>query len=67
METEDLQKAVAAFLICFGQGLPPQLKSSIRQRCEVLAEQIESGGEPTVGKLLRGLADAFDTHPPPSH
>jgi hypothetical protein len=64
-DTQDLQKALASFLICFGAGMPDELKSSIRSRCEALADQIEYGGEPNVGKLLRGLAQAFDSQIPP--
>lgn len=66
-DAQELQKAFASFLICFGAGMPAELKSSIRSRCETLADQIERGGEPNVGKLLRGLAQAFDAQIPPMH
>lgn len=59
METEDLYKAISAFLMCFGQGLPDELKSRIHQRAIGLAHEIENGGEPNVAKFLTGLADGF--------
>lgn len=59
MKTEDLQKALGAFLICFGQGLPAQLRESIRARAYLMAEEIARNGEPNVARLTRGLADAL--------
>lgn len=59
MKTEELNKALGAFLICFGQGLPAELKSSIRDRAYLMAEEIDRNGEPNVAMLTRGLADAL--------
>lgn len=56
---DDLYRAMAAFLICFGQGLPDNLKQSINQRAQMMADEIEHGGEPNVAKLTRGLADSL--------
>lgn len=66
---DDMQKAMGAFLICFGQGLPATLKESIRQRTHELADRIEHGGEPTVAMLAKGFADALAgaNLPPPKH
>lgn len=64
METEDLYKAMAAFLMCFGQGLPDELKQRIQQRAVALANDIGNGGEPNVAKLTIGLADALLARPP---
>lgn len=61
---EDLYKAMAAFLMCFGQGLPVALKQQIRDHAYALADDIERGGEPTVAKMARGFADALVTEPP---
>lgn len=67
--TDDLNKGIAAFLMCFGAGLPATLKASIRDRTYALADQIEHGGEATVARLARGFADALNiAHPtPPTH
>lgn len=69
LSTEDLQKGIAAFLMCFGQGLPDPLKQSIRDRTHQLAGQIERGGEPTVARIAKALADALVVphQPPPTH
>lgn len=56
---DDLYKALAAFLICFGQGLPKELKESINQRVMLMADEIERGGEPNVARLTRGLGDSL--------
>lgn len=64
---EEINRALGAFLLCFGAGLPKPLKQSIRARCHALSEQIENAGEPNVAKLARGYADALTgQHPPPS-
>lgn len=57
LSTEELQKGIGAFLMCFGKGLPDPLKQSIRKRTYALALKIETGGEPTVANLARGFAD----------
>lgn len=59
MTAEELNKALAAFLIAFGATLPAELAQRIRQRTEDLADDIERGGEPNVARLARGLADAL--------
>ena len=64
MDIEDLHKALGAFLICFGQGLPNEIKTKIRDRTYFLAQQIEHGGEPTVASIARGLADSLLEKPP---
>lgn len=66
---DDITKALGAFLICFGQGLPAPLKQQIRDRCYQMAEQIEKNGEPTVARLARGYGDCLTgTYlPPASH
>ncbi len=65
---DEINRALGAFLLCFGAGLPAPLKQSISDRCYALAELIESGGEPNVAKLARGYADALtgQNQPPPS-
>lgn len=67
--TEEINRALGAFMLCFGAGLPDTLKQSIRQRCYTLAEQIEHGGEPNVARLARGYADALTgmIQMPPRH
>lgn len=69
MTTEELQKALGAFLMCFGAGLPKELKDNIKARTYAVADQIDHGGEPNVAKLARELADALAAphQPPPSH
>ncbi len=65
---EELNQAMAAFLMCFGAGLPDPLKASIRERALDLADQIARGGEPTVARLTKGFADALcAVHPPANH
>lgn len=66
---DDLFKALSAFLICFGQELPAQVKDKINQRCKNLAADIVYNGEPNVGKLLECLGDALVTEIPkrPNH
>lgn len=59
MNDSDLYKALSAFLICFSTGLPKELKNNITQRCFLMADEIENGGETNVATLLRGLADSF--------
>ncbi len=67
--TDELHRALGAFLTCFGAGLPDTLRESIRTRAYAVAEQIERGGEPNVGTLTRSLADALNSvhRTPPSH
>ncbi len=69
ISAEELHKGIAAFLMCFGAGLPAALKASIRDRTYTLADQIEHGGKATVARLARGFADALaiDAPMPPSH
>jgi hypothetical protein len=64
MKTEELNKALGAFLICFGQGLPAELKDRIRDRTYLMAEEIARNGEPNVAMLARGLADALSERLP---
>lgn len=63
MDNEDLYRGMAAFLMCFGAGLPENLKAGIRQRTHALAEQMERGGETTPARIARGLADALAGSP----
>jgi len=66
MKTEDLNKAIAAFFIAFGQSLPATLALRIQQQVSELAEQMARGGEPNVAKLTKGFGDALaQTHRPP--
>lgn len=64
MKTEELNKALGAFLICFGQGLPAELKDRIRDRTYQMADEIERNGEPNVAMLARGLAAALSERLP---
>lgn len=57
LSTEDLQKGIAAFLMCFGMSLPQAAKDQIRRDTYALAEEIAAGGEPTVARLAKGFAD----------
>jgi len=59
MDNEDMYRGMSAFLMCFGAGLPENLKAGIRQRTHALAEQMERGGETTPARIARGLADAL--------
>lgn len=59
MKAEDLNKALGAFLICFGQGLPAELKNSIRHRCHAMAEAMDQAGDTNVATLTRDLGDAL--------
>lgn len=59
MKPEELHQAIAAFLIGFGQTLPPELARRIQQNVADLSEQIARGGEPNVAKLTKGLGDAL--------
>lgn len=61
MTTDKLNKALAAFFMCFGADLPPELKQRIRERTYLLAAKIEHDGDTTVAKLARGFADALAT------
>lgn len=63
MENEDLYRGMAAFLMCFGKGLPDRLKASIRQRTHAVADQMERGGETMPARIARGLADALAGSP----
>lgn len=60
METDDLHKAMAAFLICFGQTLPQNLKTTIKINCFRMAAEMDRNGEPNVGKLVREFGNALD-------
>ncbi len=63
MENEYLYRGMAAFLMCFGAGLPADLKASIRQRTQDLAEQMERGGETSAARIAKGLAEALAGSP----
>lgn len=65
MDVQDLQKAIAALLICLGTTLPPALVAEVRHRAHGLAERMDNGGEPKVGTLTKGLADALAGIPLP--
>jgi hypothetical protein len=69
MEAEDLFKALGAFFMCFGQGLPKELKAKIQQQAYSLASEIDRNGEPNVARLARALADQLSGRflEPPSH
>lgn len=62
---EQLQKALASLLICLGTMLPPEMTAEVRKRAHGLAERIGAGGEPIVGTLTKGLADALAGIAPP--
>jgi hypothetical protein len=55
MKPEDLNQAIAAFLICFGQSMPKEMALHIHGLVADLSNQIERGGEATVAKLTRGF------------
>ena len=59
MNTEELNKALAGFLIAMGQTLPPDLALRIQQNANQLADQMEHGGEPTVARLTRVFGAAL--------
>lgn len=60
---DELHRALGAFLIGFGETLPPDLAQRIRSRVFDLSDQIERHGEPTVARLARGLADSLAAQP----
>lgn len=65
MTVEELNKALAAFLIAFGSALPPELARRARDLTSELADSIDRGGEPTVARLARGFGNALaETHEP---
>ncbi len=57
--TGELHQALAGFLMCLGSTLPPEIRSEIYRRTHQLAADMERGGEPTVAKLTKGLAEAL--------
>lgn len=61
MTPDDINKALGAFLICFGQGLPPELKQRIHDRCNQMALAMEQNGDTTVARLTRGYGEALNT------
>ena len=63
MDNDDLYRGMAAFLMCFGAGLPDQLKASIHQRTLALADQMERGGDTNPARIARGLAEALAGSP----
>lgn len=66
MKTEDLNKAVAGFLIAMGQTLPLELAQRIRLHAHQLADQMAQNGEASVAKLTKGFGDAITAaHEPP--
>lgn len=68
MTPEELNKALGAFFIAFGQTLPRDLALRIQARVSELADQIGNGGEPTVARLTKGFWDALaQTHQQTTH
>lgn len=69
--TQELNRAIASFLIVLGKHLPPNLVVRMAQDMEQLAARIETGGEPNVGMLTRDFASALSRLPgeglPKSH
>lgn len=66
MKTEDLNKAIAAFFIAFGQSLPATLALRIQGQVQALSEDMARGGEPNVARLTKGFGDALaQMHQPP--
>jgi hypothetical protein len=68
ISTEDLHKAMAAFLICLGSTLPAELAQKISSRMVDLSQDMQSGGEPIVAKLTKDFAEAVvQIHNRPKH
>ena len=56
----DLNKAIAQFMIVLGAHLPAELTKSLAAHLNQLAEATAQNGEPTVGMLTKGLAQALE-------
>ena len=56
----DLNKAIASFIIVLGAHLPETLVKSMSSSLNELAVQISAGGEPSVGTLTKGFALALE-------
>lgn len=59
MKTEELNQAIAAFLICFGQTMPKELVRRVQENTNKMANQMLANGETNVAKLTKGLGDAL--------
>lgn len=54
---------MGAFLLVLGKMLPPNLSLRMSQELDLLADQIEDGGEPIAGRLARRFAQALAQMP----
>jgi len=57
----DLNKAIASFIIVLGAHLPENLVNSMGSMLNELSEEIATGGEPSVAKLTSGFAVALQS------
>ncbi len=57
--TTELKKAMGAFFIAFGASMPKELAERIANGLTEMAPQMRRNGEPIVGKLCEGFADAL--------
>jgi len=57
--TEELKRAMGAFLIAFGASMPKELAQRIAGNLNEMAPQMQRDGDTTVGKLCEGFAGAL--------